>query len=262
MARHRPRKHFGQHFLHDQYVIEQIIDAFNPQPGQQIIEIGPGEGALTFPLLQCHGELHVIEIDRDLANEISKQGKDLGVLHVHCHDALNFDFCQVSENHLRIIGNLPYNISTPLIFHLLECTDCITDMLFMLQKEVVERLAALPGNKQYGRLTVMVQSQCQIEKLFAVDQNAFVPAPKVNSSLVRLIPHQKPVADILDKQDFALIVKKSFAHRRKTLKNTLRDLLDEIQIKSVGINPNARAEELTLNQFAGLANLYHNNKNQ
>ena len=258
----KPRKRFSQHFLHDQNVIERILTTFNPKPGEKIIEIGPGKGALTIPLLQQQHELEVVEVDRDLAKAISEKCKDLGSLKVHCADALDFDFCQFKNKRLRIIGNLPYNISTPLLFHLLKYGNCISDMFFMLQKEVVERLSAEPGCKEYGRLSVMVQSQCQVEKLFNIGPESFIPPPKVDSTVVRLRLSGSPDIHMSNSEFFAHIVKQAFAQRRKTLRNSLKTLFDEDQIKNAGISPSARAEELTIDQFARLANHYHGNKNQ
>ncbi len=261
MAGHRPRKRFGQHFLHDQNIIERILTFLDPETDQTIIEIGPGKGALTIPLLQHYGTLHVIELDRDLARTITEKCKGLGILHVHCLDALKYDFSQLGDN-CKIIGNLPYNISTPMIFHLLEYISCVSDMLFMLQKELVDRMTAQPNCKEYGRLSVMVQSQCQVEKLFTVGPEAFTPIPKVDSAVIKLIPHQIPVIDITNKQAFAQVVKQAFAHRRKTLRNTLKGLLDEKQMETLGIDPGLRAEKLSINHFAALSNLYHAHENQ
>ncbi|MBI4006339.1 MAG: 16S rRNA (adenine(1518)-N(6)/adenine(1519)-N(6))-dimethyltransferase RsmA [Gammaproteobacteria bacterium] len=262
MTQHRPRKRFGQHFLHDAAIIERIIAAIDPKPGQLFVEIGPGKGALTLPLLQRLGMMHVVELDRDLASIIIDRCQGRGELHMHCMDALTFNFCGISGSQLRVVGNLPYNITTPLIFHLLDYLHCIKDMLFMLQKEVVERLNAIPGNKTYGRLSVMIQSRCSVEKLFTVGAGAFTPLPKVESAIVRLIPHEMPVAEIVNNDIFASIVKQSFMHRRKTLRNTLKDMLSEKQIQMLGIDPGNRAEQLSINDFAALANFYHNYKNQ
>lgn len=261
MFKHQPRKRFGQHFLEDKIIVERIIAALDPQPDQKIIEIGPGTGALTLPLLKQQGILHVVELDRDLANNLVEKCQRLGKLHVHCHDALDFDFSHLG-NDCRIIGNLPYNISTPLIFHLLEYTPFISDMVFMLQREVVERMSAQPGGKEYGRLSVMVQSQCQTEKLFNVGPEAFTPPPKVESTVIKLTPYQTPAVEIINEQDFARIVKQAFAHRRKTLRNTLKGMLDEKQMVSIGIDPELRAEKLSISQFAALSNYYHSLQNQ
>lgn len=258
MPLHQPRKRFGQHFLHDRNVVEKIISAVNPQAGQTIVEIGPGLGALTLPLLDCIGELHVIELDRDLAKIISEQCKNIGKLYLHNVDALDFDFCKLADKNIRVIGNLPYNISTPLIFHLLDQLKCISDMVFMLQEEVVDRMNAKPGNKVYGRLSVMVQVQCRVKKLFHVSSGSFNPPPKVESAIVKLEPHKTPVADIKNQEAFKTIVRESFNQRRKTLRNALKNFLDAKQIESLGIDPGLRPEQLTIQQFASLANLYHN----
>ena len=260
--RHHPRKRFGQHFLHDQTVIDKIIQAINPSPEQNIVEIGPGQGAITLPLLKKTGELHVVEIDRDLADYISVKYGNCGKIHMHCLDVLDFDFCRITTGKLKIVGNLPYNISTPLIFHLLDQIDCIDEMIFMLQEEVVDRLSAEPGNKIYGRLSVMVQSQCHVKKLFHVGAGAFKPPPKVDSAVVRLTPHKKAIAQINNHTTFAFIVRECFNQRRKTLRNSLRRLLSEEQIHSLGIDPGLRPERLTIHQFIALANLYDNVTNQ
>jgi len=262
MSVHRPRKRFGQHFLHDKNVIDRIINVIHTKPDQTIVEIGPGLGALTLPLLERIGVLHVIELDRDLSKNISDRCRDIGTLHMHCTDALEFDFCKLAENRIRVIGNLPYNISTPLIFHLLDQLQCISDMVFMLQEEVVDRMIAGPGTRTYGRLSVMVQAQCQVQKLFHVGPGAFNPPPKVESAIVRLIPHDNPIADIKNQNIFKIIVRESFNQRRKTLRNALRNFLDTNQIKSLGIDPGLRPEQLTIQQFAILANLYHTQQNQ
>jgi len=257
---HRPRKRFGQHFLHDEDVINRIVAAIAPMPGETLIEIGPGEGALTGPLLDSPATLHVIEKDRDLAQKLPQQFADRKPFHVHCQDALLFDFHSV-PGPLRIVGNLPYNISTPLLFHLLDSLDCINDMVFMLQTEVVDRLNATPGKKAYGRLSVMVQSRCEVEKLFSVDPQSFTPPPRVESAVVRLRPLETPLYGIEDFQSFIQIVRQSFNQRRKTLRNSLKGLLSADQIELQGINPGARAEELSIADFAVLANLYHQQLN-
>jgi len=262
MPAHKQRKRFGQHFLHDQNIIDRIINSIQPEPGQSIVEIGPGRGALTLPLLNCTGELHVVEFDRELAQIITDQCKNIGTLHMHCADALEFDFCSLANKQIRVIGNLPYYISTPLIFHLLEQLACINDMLFMLQEEVVDRMNAEPGSRTYGRLSVMIQSQCQVQKLFRVGPGAFSPPPKVESAIVTLTPHTTPVAEIINHAAFATIVRESFNQRRKTLRNALRNLLSSEQIESLGIDSGLRPEQLTIPQFASLANYYHTHTNQ
>jgi 16S rRNA (adenine1518-N6/adenine1519-N6)-dimethyltransferase len=251
MKYHNPRKRFGQNFLHDNYVIQAIISAIAPKSTQHIVEIGPGMGALTRPLLESNCQLDVIELDRDLIENL----KSLK-LRIYNADVLKFDFKQLMTTGLplRIVGNLPYNISTPLLFHLLKYQHDIMDMTFMLQKEVVDRMIAAPASSEYGRLSVMLQYYCQMEKLFDVSPDSFTPAPKVDSSVVQLIPYSKPPVIVNDQQYFARLVTSAFAQRRKTLRNNLKHLLDITDIEAVGINPQARAETLTLQQFALLAN--------
>jgi 16S rRNA (adenine1518-N6/adenine1519-N6)-dimethyltransferase len=253
---HRPRKRFGQHFLHDRGVVNRILDAFDPKPGETVVEIGPGLGALTRPLLERLPHLHVVEFDRDLVARLHADFPS-GRLSIHQADALKFDFHTLlpAAGKLRIIGNLPYNISTPLLFHLLDQQDVVSDMLFMLQKEVVERMAATPGGKDYGRLSVMLQSRVQVEKLFDVRPGAFTPPPKVDSSIVRLVPYAVPPVHIEDRPSFARLVQAAFAHRRKTLRNNLKGLLAAETIVATGIDPERRAETLTLDEFAALANV-------
>ena len=259
---HKARKRFGQNFLQDQGVIQQIIQGINPQPDQNIVEIGPGKGALTIGLLRGAGKLNVIELDRDLIPilEYNLSHLDNGTSeHVHIHnvDALKYDFSQLSSNKkdLRIVGNLPYNISTPLLFHIMTFSHLVKDMHFMLQNEVVDRITSDPGNKAYGRLSVMLQYHCFAEKLFTVDPDAFNPAPKVDSAIIRLIPYEKPPVNVDNKTIFAGIVSQCFSQRRKTLRNNLKTILNEAEIKSLDINPAARAETLSVEQFASLANL-------
>jgi 16S rRNA (adenine1518-N6/adenine1519-N6)-dimethyltransferase len=255
MPQHRPRKRFGQHFLHDQGVIDRIIAAIAPVPGQCLVEIGPGTGALTLPLLQHIGELHVVELDRDLAAELMRLCQGAGTLHMHCQDALDFNIRELAAGRkdVRIIGNLPYNISTPLIFHLLDYADCISDMVFMLQEEVVDRLDATPGNKTYGRLSVMVQSTCRVEKLFTVRPASFTPQPGVASAMVKLTPQK--IADIPGRENFIEIVRQCFNHRRKTLRNALKGIVSAQQMQNLGISPGLRPEQLTVEQFINLANI-------
>lgn len=252
---HRPRKRFGQNFLHDPGTIGKIIAAIRPQPGDTLVEIGPGQGAITLPLLEAAGRLTAIELDRDLVEPLQNRARTAGALEVINADALRFDFCSLSgDRALRIVGNLPYNISTPLLFHLLEQSQCIRDMHFMLQKEVVERMAAAPGTGQYGRLSVMLQYRCRVTPLFTIGPGAFTPPPKVDSAFVRLEPYtQAPVA-VLDPRVFADVVRAAFAQRRKTLRNTLRGVVEVEEIRLAGVDPAARAETLDLNAFAALAN--------
>jgi len=252
---HRARKRFGQHFLHDRHVVRRILDAFDPKPGETIVEIGPGLGALTRPLLERVPRLHVVEFDRDLVARL-RVDYSPDRLTVHAADALKFDFRQLvpAGETLRLIGNLPYNISTPLLFHLLDQRAVIHDMLFMLQKEVVERMAAAPGGRDYGRLSVMLQSQLRIDKLFDVGPGAFSPPPRVDSSIVRLVPHASPPVRIADPAIFARCVQAAFAHRRKTLRNNLKGLMAPETIAACGVDPERRAETLSLTEFALLAN--------
>lgn len=250
----RPRKRFAQHFLQDPGVIDRIIAAIAPAPGQCLIEIGPGRGALTLPLLHAVGELHVIEIDRDLATALERRCREFGRLHVYCQDALDFDFAGFSagHEHLRVVGNLPYNISTPLLFHLLDATDRIKDMVFMLQEEVVDRMCAAPGNKTYGRLTVMVQARCLVEKLFSVTADSFTPPPQVASAIIRLVPGNTTA--VMDWNILADIVRRCFSQRRKTLHNVLKGRVDDQHMENLGIDPGLRPEQLTVAQFVRLAN--------
>jgi 16S rRNA (adenine1518-N6/adenine1519-N6)-dimethyltransferase len=253
---HRPRKRFGQNFLHDTTVIDRIVRALSPKPGDRVVEIGPGLGALTEPLLRTLGRLDVVELDRDLVPRLLEQFGSLGALHVHNADALRFDFRALAGagEKLRVIGNLPYNISTPLIFHLIEQADAIADMHFMLQKEVVDRLAAPPDTSDYGRLGVMVQYYCKVERLFTVPPGAFHPVPKVDSAVVRLTPHAQPPVPVNDEEVFARVVAQAFAQRRKTLRNTLRGVVEAEAMSAIDIDPGRRAETLTLAEFAALAN--------
>lgn len=256
MAKHIARKRFGQHFLQDQRYIERIIAAFAPVPTDRIVEIGPGLGVLTRALLQHAHGLDAIELDRDLVAQLQRDMVPLGGLTLHNADALDFDFCRLAPGPqtLRIIGNLPYNISTPILFHLFDQLDCIHDMLFMLQKEVVDRMCAQPGGRDYGRLSVMLQWRCRVESLFHVPPGAFSPPPKVDSAIVRLTPHPHPVMEVRDSVYFSALVKAAFAQRRKTLRNTLKNMVSAEVMQTLGIDPGRRAETLSLAEFAALAN--------
>jgi len=252
---HRPRKRFGQNFLHDPAVIGRIVATINPSVSEQLVEIGPGQGAITVPLLQQTGRLAVVELDRDLVGPLRDRCSGLGELTVYNADALRFDFCELAGNGpLRIVGNLPYNISTPLLFHLLAQHHCIRDMHFMLQKEVVERMAAIPGSRQYGRLSVMLQYRCEVIHLFNIGPGAFNPPPKVESAFVRLVPYTRPPIQVNDVAVFEQLVRQAFAQRRKTLRNALRGMLEADAISALGIDPVARAETLSVSDFAVLAN--------
>lgn len=259
MNTHRPRKRFGQHFLHDDAVVARILRAIGPRPDDRVVEIGPGLGALTGALLGSGADLDVIELDRDLAAKLRAEHEGDGRIRIHQADALDFDFLQLgtTDHGLRVVGNLPYNVSTPLLFHLLDQEQLIDDMHFMLQREVVDRLVAAPGGKDYGRLTVMVRLLCESEKLFDVGAGAFRPAPRVTSAMVRLRVRRKPCVTLEDTATFRRLVAHLFSRRRKTLRNSLRDQLSEAELEGLGIDPMARPETLDLGAFAALANAVH-----
>ncbi len=253
---HRPRKRFGQHFLHDPNILEKMVRAIAPRADQQLVEIGPGQGALTLPLLKAAHRLTAIELDRDLLAPLQTAAAPWGALTLHNVDALRFDFTQLSSQGqpLRVVGNLPYNISTPLIFHLLAQASAIEDMHFLLQKEVVERLAAAPGSKTFGRLSVMVQYRCAVEPLFDVAPGAFKPPPKVASSFVRLTPFQPQRHVAVDEPLFERVVQAAFAQRRKTLRKSLQPLLTHLDFNAAAIDPGLRPEQLTIEDFVRLSN--------
>lgn len=258
---HRARKRFGQHFLTSAEFIDRIVAAIAPRAGETIVEIGPGKAAITRPLATTSTTLHAIEFDRDLANSLSTRFAADDNVTIHEGDALKFDFSQLGDQ-LRIVGNLPYNISTPLIFHLLNHRRHIVDMHFMLQKEVVDRMAAMPGNKKFGRLTVMLGCHMEVVALFDVPPTAFSPPPKVMSSVVRLRPLTKPKADNpeIDICDAALlekIVKTAFSRRRKTMRNALQGLVDAEAIKAVNISVDDRPEQIAIADWIRLANHLH-----
>lgn len=251
----RARKRFGQHFLHDPGVLARIVAAIDPKPGERIVEIGPGLGALSRPLLERCRRLEVIEIDRDVIPELRKRCTGAGELVVHEGDVLEIDIPALHGGGapLRICGNLPYNISTPLLFHLLEARAVIADMHFMLQQEVVDRIVAKPGNKIYGRLTVMLAAACSSEALFRVGRGAFQPPPAVDSAFLRLIPHLAAPFPLPDPVRFARVVASAFSMRRKTLRNSLRGLVDPDAFEATGIAANRRPETLSPAEFAKLA---------
>ncbi len=251
----RARKRFGQHFLHDPGVLARIVAAIDPKPGERIVEIGPGRGALTRPLLERCRRIDVIEIDRDVIPELQRHCAGAGELVVHQGDVLEFDIGALAGAgpKLRICGNLPYNISTPLLFRLLEARAVIADMHFMLQKEVVDRIVAKPGGKVYGRLTVMLAAACSAEALFRVGRGAFQPAPAVDSAVVRLIPHAADPFPLPDRARFARLVAAAFSMRRKTLRNSLRGLAGPGAFHAAGIAPDRRPETLSPAEFAQLA---------
>ncbi|MCE3003975.1 MAG: 16S rRNA (adenine(1518)-N(6)/adenine(1519)-N(6))-dimethyltransferase RsmA [Xanthomonadaceae bacterium] len=253
-APHTPRKRFGQHFLHERHVIERILLALDPRPGERIVEIGPGEGALTLPLLARHRALTAIEIDRDLIPRLRAMALGVGDLTIVEADALTVDLSALAAGGtLRLVGNLPYNISTPLLFHVLEHAAVVRDMHFMLQKEVVDRMAAGPGSKVYGRLSVMLQARCRVEPLFKVPPGAFRPPPKVDSAVVRLLPLPASEVGVGDPRAFDAVVRAGFSQRRKTLRNALQPLLDADAIAATGIDPGARAEDIDVAGWIALA---------
>lgn len=253
------RKRFGQHFLHDPGIIGRIVDAIAPQPGQRIVEVGPGRGALTWGLLDRAKRLETIEIDRDLAQSLLGDRRARGALTVRVQDVMDTDFGELRGDGpaLRIVGNLPYNISTPLLFRLLEQRAAIDDMHFMLQREVVERMAAHAGTKEYGRLTVMLAAYAEVDHLFDVGPGAFQPRPKVWSAIVRLRPSGQPRFEIGSDKALRSIVGATFSHRRKTLRNGLKGLLSVAEIEDCGIDAGARPETLTPTQFGRLAAHHH-----
>lgn len=252
MRPHVARKRFGQNFLVSAGIVAKIVEAIRPQPGDLLVEIGPGLGALTEPLLARLDHLHVVEIDRDLIARL-RQRFIPDRLTVHEGDALQFDFFALGPG-LRVAGNLPYNISTPLLFHLAACADGVRDMHFMLQREVVERMVAAPGGAEYGRLSVMLQYRFEMERLFRVPPGAFNPAPKVESAVVRMVPRPRATLDASDEVLLGEVVKSAFAQRRKMLRNTLREHLNEEDWVALGLDPRRRAEELAVGDYVRIAN--------
>ena len=253
--KHVPRKRFGQHFLSDQRVIADILAAVSVQPGEHIAEIGPGEGALTDHLVKQTDQLHVIEIDRDLAAAL-RQRFPADRLIVHEADALAFDYSSLPSP-LRLVGNLPYNISTPLLFYLLNYADRFSDLTFMLQKEVVERMVASPSGPEYGRLSVMLQYRYDMEMLLEVPPESFRPPPKVDSAVVRLRPRPGAQFTALNPVHFGQVVTTAFTQRRKTLRNALGKLIDEDGLRSLGIDPGLRPENLSVADYVAISNALH-----
>ncbi len=259
LAAHRHKKQLGQHFLSSTEVVEKIIRALAPKPGEFIVEIGPGGGALTFPLLRKHGELTVIEFDRDLIGPLTIEAAAHGRLSILHRDVLQVDFGKLSHGHdvegpLRLVGNLPYNISTPILFHVMAYAEAVRDMHFMLQKEVVDRMGAEPGSKVYGRLSVMLQAVCRVTPLFDVPPDAFTPPPKVDSAVVRLVPRPANELGIRDSSHFARVVAAAFSQRRKTLRNALSTVCDADAIRAAGIDPGTRAEQVDVMAYVRLSN--------
>jgi 16S rRNA (adenine1518-N6/adenine1519-N6)-dimethyltransferase len=253
---HTARKRFGQNFLHDDYVIGQIVDAIGPQNDQRLVEIGPGLGALTEPMCEQVDHLTVVELDRDLAARLRSHPFMSSKLTIIEQDALKYDFSELVSDQLplRVFGNLPYNISTPLMFHLFSFAGQVQDMHFMLQKEVVNRLAASPNHKNYGRLSVMAQYHCQVIPVLNVPPEAFNPPPKVDSAVVKLIPHKVKPVTVKREDDLHKVCAAAFNQRRKTLRNSLKEFVSEEQLQTLGIKPTLRAENLSLQEFALIAN--------
>ena len=256
---HAARKRFGQHFLTSSDIIEQIVSAIAPQQGETIVEIGAGRAAITEPLADSGATLHAIEFDRDLVTRLSRQFRDRANVIIHEADALQFDFATLGDE-LRIVGNLPYNISTPLLFHLLTFRNIVTDMHFMLQKEVVDSISAAPGNKDFGRLTIMLGCQLEVVPLFEVTPDAFTPPPKVMSSVIRMRPFPHDRFDIQDEQTLGKIVKQAFSRRRKTLRNALQGLASEAEIEAAGLESGKRPEQIPVDGWIRLANLLTSSK--
>lgn len=252
MNKHRPRKRFGQHFLTDPGIVDAIVNAISPQEDDVIVEIGAGSGAITVPLARHCGSLHAVELDRDLAARLRTLFQDNERVKIYEADALSFDFSSLGTS-LRVVGNLPYNISTPLLFHLLAQRDVITDMHFMLQKEVVDRMAANPGSKAFGRLTIMLGCYLDIEALFDVDRLAFDPPPAVTSAVVRLRP-KSGIIDIVDGQLLSGLVAAAFSQRRKTLRNAVKTYASEKELQALNIDPGLRPENIAIPDWVALAN--------
>ena len=251
------RKRFGQHLLSNPNTINNIVKAIYPKNNDKLVEIGPGRGAITIPILKNVGELHAIEIDNDIAHEVSENCKSIGDLIIHQGDVLNFDFNKVasSSSPIRLFGNLPYNISTPLLFHLLKFSDLIIDMHFMLQKEVVDRIIASAGDSNYSRLSIMIQSSYIVESLFDISPNEFSPPPKVNSSFMRLTPSDEYHKQIKDLKVFSKLVETAFQQRRKTIKNSLSKVVTEEQLINASIQTTQRPQEISIPQYINLSNL-------
>ncbi|MDG0971459.1 MAG: 16S rRNA (adenine(1518)-N(6)/adenine(1519)-N(6))-dimethyltransferase RsmA [Porticoccaceae bacterium] len=257
--KHQARKRFGQNFLVDQQIISQIVSAVNPQPDENLIEIGPGMAAITEHLVKLCPTMSVLELDRDLVEFLGEKFADCPDFTIHSGDALKTDFGEFYQGReLRLVGNLPYNISTPLLFHLLNVRHLIKDMHFMLQREVVDRLGATPGTKAYGRLSVMIQYHCRVMPLIPVPPESFRPAPKVQSAVVRLKPHKTMPCTAFDEQLLSKIVAQSFQMRRKTLRNCLKPYAEHLGAATDIIDLGRRPEQLSVTDFVTLSNLIHN----
>lgn len=254
---HQAKKRFGQNFLVDENIIQRIVDSIKPQNDDTVIEIGPGLGAITQPLLQRTDVLHVIELDRDVIPKLLFNCRNAGTPVIHEMDVLKFNFHEFrnstpGQKKLRIVGNLPYNISTPVLFLLLNSREDVHDMHFMLQKEVVERIAAPPGNRIYGRLSVMIQTYFKVTPLFIVPANAFSPQPKVESAILRLVPDDSLSSEVIDHKAYEDLIRMAFSQRRKTIKNNLKELCTSEQLTAAGIDPGQRSEELSVADFLRL----------
>ena len=259
---HLARKRFGQNFLNDHFVIDSIVSAINPLPGQAMVEIGPGLGALTEPVGERMDKMTVIELDRDLAARLQTHPFLAPKLTIYQQDAMTMDFAELRDKigqPLRVFGNLPYNISTPLMFHLFSYTDAIADMHFMLQKEVVNRLVAGPNSKTYGRLSVMAQYYCNVIPVLEVPPTAFTPAPKVDSAVVRLVPHAILPHPVKELRMLSRVTTEAFNKRRKTIRNSLGNVFSVEVLEELGVDPTLRAENITVAQYCLLANYLSDN---
>lgn len=250
--KHIPRRRFGQNFLVDRGIINAIVSAIDPQRGDTVVEIGPGLGAITEPLLARLDHLHVVEIDRDLIARLKKQHPPARIT-IHEGDALDFDFASIGRD-LRLVGNLPYNISTPLLFHLAEYVGIVRDMHFMLQKEVVERMVALPGESDFSRISFMLQYRFHLEWLIDVPPESFDPPPKVQSAVVRLIPRDVSELNAKSQEKLSQVVQTAFSQRRKMLRNTLKGTLSDAGFAELGIDPTRRAEDIPVADYVRIAN--------
>lgn len=252
---HRARKRFGQNFLNDDHVINQIVTAIDPHQGEVLVEIGPGLGAITEPVCERVDHLNVVELDRDLAERLRNHATIADKLSVHEADAMQFDFATLFEDgkKVKVFGNLPYNISTPLLFHLFTFCDVFETMHFMLQKEVVQRMAAGPGSKTYGKLSIMTQLYCQVIPVIEIGPEAFTPPPKVDSAVVRLVPRPYP-KECKSIPTLNQVCAAAFNQRRKTLRNGLKEIISAEQLEALGVNPTIRPEQVHMDQFIDIAN--------
>lgn len=260
---HTPRKRFGQHFLSDQAVIHRIVELLAPTSTDHFVEIGPGQGALTVPVLKIAKSLDAIELDRELIHELEKRTRHVGQLKLYVQDVLTFDFAELKTDKrlLHVFGNLPYNISAPLIFHLLHYKELIADMLFMLQKEVALRISAKPGSSNYSRLSVMVQCHCQVEILMEISPRAFYPPPQVKSSIVKLTPHRQYLHEVKDYDLFEMIVRHAFGQRRKTLRNSLKELVSDDVWAQIDLHSDLRPQDLSVKDFILICNALSDSRN-